>query len=220
MPEDKTFLPVNLYRYLTSVSVREPAILAKLREETERLPMGGMQSPPEHGQLLALLIQLMGARRTLEIGVFTGYSSLAVALALPEGGKIVACDVSEAFTSIARRYWKEAGVDHMIDLRIKPAMETLRELISDPQNGPFDFAFIDADKANYEGYYECALELLRPGGLIAIDNVLWDAKVIDPAVHDADTESIRALNKKIHADSRVAISMVPISDGLTLCLKR
>lgn len=220
MPEDKTFLPKNLYDYMTSVSVREPAILRKLREETDLLPNAGMQSPPEHGQFLALLVQLMGARKTLEIGVFTGYSSLAVALALPNDGSILACDVSEEYTAIARRYWKEAGVDHMIDLRLRPALETLKELIEQRQHNRFDFAFIDADKANYEGYYEYALELIRPGGLITIDNVLWHGKVIDPEVNDADTQVIRALNKKLLGDSRVNLSMVPISDGLTLCYKR
>jgi predicted O-methyltransferase YrrM len=220
MPQDKTFLPESLYEYLTSVSVREPAVLKRLREETASNPMAGMQVPPEHGQFLALLVQLMGARRTLEVGVFTGYSSLAVALALPNDGRILACDVSEEYTSIARRYWKEAGVDHMIDLHIKPALETLKELIAQRQHSRFDFAFIDADKANYEGYYEYAMELVRPGGLIAIDNVLWHGRVIDPEANDADTIAIRALNKKLLADSRINLSMVPISDGLTLCYKR
>jgi caffeoyl-CoA O-methyltransferase len=220
MARDHTFLPDNLYDYLVSFSVREPAILRKLREETASHPMGGMQIPAEHGQFLALLMQLMGARRTLEVGVFTGYSSLAVALALPEDGSILACDVSEEYTSVARRYWKEAGVDHMIELRLKPALETLRELLAQHQDGRFDFAFIDADKANYEGYYECALKLVRPGGLIAIDNVLWHGKVVDAAVNDADTLAIRALNKKLLGDSRVSLSMLPISDGLTLCCKR
>lgn len=215
-----TFLPEKLYEYLTSVSVREPAVLKKLREETTVHPMGGMQIPPEHGQFLALLIQLMGARRTLEVGVFTGYSSLAVALALPNDGRILACDVSEEYTSVARRYWKDAGVDHMIDLRLRPALETLQELIAQRQHNRFDFAFIDADKANYEGYYEYAMELVRPGGLIAIDNVLWHGKVIDPDVNDADTLAIRALNKKLLGDSRINLSMLPVSDGLTLCYKR
>lgn len=225
MARDHTFLPDKLYDYLVSVSVREPTILRKLREETASHPMGGMQIPAEHGQFLALVIQLMGARRTgarrtLEVGVFTGYSSLAVALALPEDGRILACDVSEEYTSVARRYWKEAGVDHKIELRLKPAVETLRELLAQGQHGRFDFAFIDADKANYESYYECALELIRPGGLIAIDNVLWHGRVVDAEVNDPDTLAIRALNKKLLADSRVALSMLPISDGLTLCLKR
>jgi predicted O-methyltransferase YrrM len=210
----------ELYAYLRSVSVREPALLKKLREETAALPMATMQVPPEHGQFLALLVQLMGARRTLEIGVFTGYSSLAVALALPGDGTILACDVSEEYTSVARRYWKEAGVDHMIDLRLRPALETLKELLAEGRQGRFDFAFIDADKSNYEGYYECALELIRPGGLIAIDNVLWHGQVIDPNDNDADTVAIRALNKKLLGDSRVSLSMVPISDGVTLCWKR
>ena len=210
----------ELYAYLQSVSVREPALLKKLREETAALPMATMQVPPEHGQFLALLVQLMGARRTLEIGVFTGYSSLAVALALPNDGTILACDVSEEYTSVARRYWKEAGVDHMIDLRLRPALETLKELLAEGQHGRFDFAFIDADKSNYEGYYECALELIRPGGLIAIDNVLWHGQVIDPKDNDPDTVAIRTLNKKLLGDSRVSLSMVPISDGVTLCWKR
>jgi predicted O-methyltransferase YrrM len=210
----------ELYAYLRSVSVREPALLKKLREETAALPMATMQVPPEHGQFLALLVQLMGARRTLEIGVFTGYSSLAVALALPGDGTILACDVSEEYTSVARRYWKEAGVDHMIDLRLRPALETLKELLAEGRQGRFDFAFIDADKSNYEGYYECALELIRPGGLIAIDNVLWHGQVIDPNDNDADTVAIRTLNKKLLGDSRISLSMVPISDGVTLCWKR
>jgi caffeoyl-CoA O-methyltransferase len=220
MSRANEYLPEKIYDYMNSVSIREPAILRKLREETASHPMGGMQIPPEHGQFLALLMQLTGARRTLEVGVFTGYSSLAVALALPDDGKILACDVSEEYTSVARRYWKEAGVDHMIDLRLKPALETLHELIAQRQHSRFDFAFIDADKANYEGYYECALELVRPGGLIAIDNVLWHGRVIDPNANDADTLAIRAINKKLLGDSRVAISMLPVSDGLTLACKR
>jgi caffeoyl-CoA O-methyltransferase len=220
MSRPNEYLPENIYDYMNSVSLREPAILRKLREETASHPMATMQIPPEHGQFLALLMQLTGARRTLEVGVFTGYSSLAVALALPDDGKILACDVSGEYTSVARRYWKEAGVDHMIDLRLKPALETLHELIAQRQHNRFDFAFIDADKANYEGYYECALELVRPGGLIAIDNVLWHGAVIDPEDNTADTLAIRALNKKLLGDSRVSISMLPISDGLTLACRR
>jgi predicted O-methyltransferase YrrM len=220
MSRANEYLPEKIYDYMNSVSVREPPILRKLREETASHPMGGMQIPPEHGQFLALLMQMIGARRTLEVGVFTGYSSLAVALALPDDGKILACDVSEEYTSVARRYWKEAGVDHMIELRLRPALETLHELIAQRQHNRYDFAFIDADKANYEGYYECALELVRPGGLIAIDNVLWHGRVIDPEANDADTLAIRAINKKLLVDSRVAISMLPVSDGLTLACKR
>jgi caffeoyl-CoA O-methyltransferase len=194
--------------------------LRKLREETASHPRAQMQIAPEQGQFMALLVQLLGARRTLEVGVFTGYSSLAVALALPADGTIVACDVNEEFTAVARRYWKEAGVDNMIDLRLKPALETLRELLAERRQGTFDMAFIDADKLNYEGYYESAIELVRPGGLILIDNVLWSGRVADPANDDADTQALRALNKKLLTDSRVSLSMLPVADGLTLALKR
>src|SRR5580698_4811417 len=214
------FLSDEISDYLLSVSLREPPILRRLRRETENHPSARFQIPPEHGQFMALVIQLMCARRTIEVGVFTGYSSLAVALALPADGSIVACDVSEEFTFIARGYWKEAGVDHMIDLRLKPAMETLTELIAQGRGGTFDFVFIDADKTSYEGYYECALELLRPGGLIMVDNVLWSGRVLDPADQTADTVALRAFNKKLHADSRVSLSMIPLGDGVTLALKR
>jgi predicted O-methyltransferase YrrM len=216
----KSFFPESLYEYLKSVSLREPPILQRLREETAAHPRAVMQISPDQGQFIALLVQLLGARRTLEVGVFTGYSSLAVALALPADGSIVACDVSEEYTAIARRYWKEAGVDHMIDLRLRPALETLRDMLARGEHGRFDFAFIDADKSNYEGYYECSLELLRPGGLIAVDNVLWSGRVADPAENDADTVALRAFNRKLHADARVSLSMLPIADGLTLALKR
>jgi caffeoyl-CoA O-methyltransferase len=212
--------PDHIYNYLLANSLREPPVLRKLREETAALPRASMQITPDHGQFMALIVQLMGARRALEVGVFTGYSSLAVALALPSDGNIIACDVNEEYTSIARRYWKEAGVDHMIDLRLNPALETLRTLIAEGRGGQFDFAFIDADKTNYEGYYECALELLRPGGLIMIDNVLWSGRVADAAENDPDTAALRALNTKLHADSRVSLSMLPLSDGVTLALKR
>jgi predicted O-methyltransferase YrrM len=216
----RTLFPEHIYEYLTAVSVREPPILRRLREETAALPRATMQIPAEQGQFMALMVQLMGARRTIEIGVFTGYSALAVALALPADGQIVACDVSEEYTAVARRYWEEAGVDSMIDLRLAPAIETLNRLLADGQRGRFDFVFIDADKTSYEGYYECALELLRPGGLIMIDNVLWSGRVADPAENDADTVALRALNRKLHADSRVALSMLPLGDGVTLALKR
>lgn len=213
-------IPQEIYDYLISHSLREPPILRRLREETALLPRASMQISPEHGQFMALMVQLMGARRAIEVGVFTGYSSLAVALALPPDGKIVACDVSEEYTAIARRYWKEAGVDHMIDLQLRPALETLSALIAEGQRGRYDFAFIDADKTSYDGYYECVLELMRPGGLIMIDNVLWSGRVADESVNDADTAALRALNKKLHADSRVSLSMLPLSDGVTLALKR
>ena len=215
-----TFLSEDLRRYLVSVSVQEPPILRRLRDETASHPQARWLIDAEQGQFMALLMQLMGARRTLEIGVFTGYSALAVALALPSDGQIVACEVNEETAAVARRYWSEAGVDHMIDLRIRPALETLRELLAQGQHGRFDFAFIDADKTNYEGYYECALELLRPGGLIAADNTLWSGRVIDAKVNDPDTAALRAFNKKLHTDSRVSLSLLPIGDGLTLALKR
>jgi len=216
----RLLIPENIYDYLASVSLREPAILGRLREETTSHPRATMQITPDQGQFMALLIQLMGARRTLEVGVFTGYSSLAVALALPADGRIVACDVNDEYTAVARRYWKEAGVEHKIELHLRPALETLRELLSQGRHSSFDFAFIDADKSNYEHYYESALELLRPGGLIMIDNVLWSGRVADPTENDPDTLAIRALNKKLHADSRVTLSMLSIGDGVTLALKR
>ena len=179
-----------------------------------------MQIAPDQGQLFGLLIQLLQAKKALEIGVFTGYSSLCVALALPDDGKLVACDISEEYTSVARRYWKEAGVAHKIDLEIGPAADTLRRLLDEGQEGTFDFAFIDADKTGYDTYYELALRLLRRGGLIALDNVLFHGGLIDPAVQDNDTVALRELNRKLLADERVTISMLSISDGITLALKR
>jgi predicted O-methyltransferase YrrM len=210
----------RLYDYLLSVSLREPEILLKLREETARHPMSQMQIAPEQGQFMALLVQLMGATKTLEVGVFTGYSALTVALALPENGQVVACDVSEEFTAIARRYWEMAGVASKIDLRVAPATETLDRLLAEGQAETFDFAFIDADKSNYGTYYEQALQLVRPGGMILIDNVLWSGRVADGQVQDTRTEAIRAFNRKLHEDQRVTLSMVAIADGLTLALKR
>ncbi len=212
--------PQHVHDYLLSNSLREPPILARLREQTAAHPRASMQISPEHGQFMALIIQLMGARRAIEVGVFTGYSALAVALAMPAGGKIVACDVSEEYTGVARAYWKEAGVDRMIDLRLNPALDTLRAMIAAGERGTYDFAFIDADKTNYEAYYECALQLIRPGGLIMLDNVLWSGRVADPDQNDADTQALRALNKKLHADARVLLSMLPLSDGVTLALKK
>ena len=210
----------QLYDYLLSVSLREPYILQQLREETARLPSARMQIAPEQGQFMTLLVQLLGATKTLEVGVFTGYSSLCVALALPPNGKIVACDVSEEYTALARRYWEAGGVADKIDLRLAPALETLDELLAAGLAGTFDFAFIDADKRNYQGYYERSLQLIRPGGLIAIDNVLWSGKVADSQVQDNQTQALRALNEKLHHDERIILSMVPIADGLTLALKR
>jgi caffeoyl-CoA O-methyltransferase len=203
------------------VSGREPDVLRRLRDETARHERAGMQISPEQGHFMRLLVGLMDAKRVLEVGVFTGYSSLSVALALPADGRIVACDVSEEYTGVARRYWQEAGVADKIDLRIAPALETLDLLLAGGQDGGFDFAFIDADKGNYDGYYERALRLLRPRGLVAIDNTLWSGRVADPAAQDEDTRALRALNEKLAGDDRLAaLSVVPIGDGLTLALKR
>jgi predicted O-methyltransferase YrrM len=201
-----------LCEYLREVSLRDHPLLARLRAETAALPRARMQITPEQGQFMQLLLGLLGARRTIEIGVFTGYSALVTALALPADGQVVACDVSEEWTAVGRPYWAEAGVAHKIDLRIAPALETLASLA-----GPFDFAFIDADKNNYDAYYERCLQLVRPGGLIAIDNTLWHGDVIDPAKQDADTVAIRALNQKLHADPRIELSLLPMGDGLTVC---
>ncbi|MBE9129267.1 MULTISPECIES: class I SAM-dependent methyltransferase [unclassified Coleofasciculus] len=217
----KTFgLDNQLYDYFLSVSLREPEILRQLREETLGYHNAVMQIAPEQGQFMALLVQLMGATKTLEVGVFTGYSSLAVALALPADGKLVACDVSEEYTAVARRYWEKAEVAHKVELRLAPALETLDELLAAGLAETFDFAFIDADKKNYPGYYERSLQLIRPGGLIAIDNVLWSGRVADSQVQDNNTQAIRAFNEKLSQDERVALSLVPIADGLTLALKR
>ena len=220
MSRTTTGMTEDLRAYLIASGVRESALLAKLREETAGLPAGGMQISPEQGQFMRLLVELTGARRCLEVGTFTGYSALCVASALPEDGRLVCCDVSAEWTAIGRRYWKEAGIDHKIDLRIAPATETLEALIAGGQAGSFDFAFIDADKGNYDRYYEAALTLLRPGGLIGVDNVLWGGSVINPAKQDADTLAIRALNAKIARDERVTPAMIPIGDGLTLARRR
>ena len=217
---NKTFtLSDDLYTYLFENSVREPDILRRLREETARDSMARMQIAPEQGQLMQLLVRLMGARRYLEVGVFTGYSSLAVALALPAEGRIVACDVSDAWTKVARRYWAEAGVAGKIDLRLAPAQQTLEGLIAAGAGGSFDFVFIDADKTSYKAYYERALTLIRVGGLIAIDNTLWEGRVADPTARDADTQAIRDFNRHLRDDHRVQQCLVPIGDGLSLALK-
>ncbi|MEZ4616599.1 MAG: class I SAM-dependent methyltransferase [Caldilineaceae bacterium] len=210
-----------LYDYMLAVSLREPPLLEKLREETAAMPGADMQISPDQGQFLRMLIKLLGAKRTLEVGVFTGYSALSVALVLPDDGQIVACDVSEEYTAIARRYWQAAGMQHKIDLRIGPAVDTLLALTADEANhGAFDFAFIDADKGNYTTYYEEAFKLLRRGGIIAIDNVLWGGGVIDTTRHDEETRAIRELNRTLHKDDRVDVSLVPIGDGMMLARKR
>ena len=210
----------RLYSYLLSATLREADVLADLRAETMAHRQSRMQIAPEQGQFMALLVQLMGAKKTLEVGVFTGYSALAVAMALPEDGRMVACDVSEDFTDVGRRYWQRANVAHKIDLRIAPALETLDSLISAGEQETFDFAFIDADKSNYDNYYERSLQLIRPGGLIAIDNTLWYGRVADPDVQDNRTKRIRALNEKVRDDQRVTMSLVPMGDGLLLATKR
>lgn len=210
----------RLYRYLVDHSVHEPEVLTALRHETAQHPMAQMQIAPEQGQFMALLVQLLGVKKALEVGVFTGYSALRVALALPPEGQLVACDVSEEYTAIARRYWEQAGVAAKIDLRIAPAAETLNELIQAGETNSFDFAFIDADKSSYPTYYEQVLQLVRPGGLIALDNVLWSGQVADPAVQDRRTNTLRALNDTIHNDDRVVASLIPIADGLTLAMKK
>lgn len=209
-----------IYDYILSTSLREPEVLKQLREETSLHTHSVMQIAPEQGQFMALLVELIGAKKVLEIGVFTGYSSTSLALALPPEGRITACDISEEFTAVARNYWQQAKVADKIDLRLGPALETLDKLIAEGHSGSYDIAFIDADKANYDGYYERALLLLRTGGLLLVDNVLWNGLVVDSAVNDADTVAIRQLNQKIHTDPRVTISLLPIADGLTLALKR
>ena len=220
MGKESLKLDKQLYEYLLSVSLRENKILAKLRQETSQHSASIMQISPDQGQFMALLVKLLGAKKTLDIGVFTGYSSLVVALALPESGRVIACDHDPTATAIARRYWDLAGVSHKIDLRLAPALDTLDQLIAAGESGSFDFAFIDADKRNYANYYERALILLRPGGMVAIDNVLWFGSVVNPEDNDKRTLAIREFNQKLHQDRRVEISMLAIADGLTLALKR
>ena len=204
---------------MLSVSLREPDVLRELRLETASDEHANMQISPEQGQFMALLVKLLGAKKTLDVGVYTGYSSLCIALSLPKDGRVIACDLNREWTDTAKRYWLRAGVTDKIELRLAPAQKTLEDLLAKKAAASFDFAFIDADKINYDLYYEYCLELIRPGGLIAIDNVLWDGAVADDAVDDADTMAIRTLNHKIHTDPRVEISLVPIADGLTLARK-
>ena len=212
-------LDEKLREYLLNVSVKESEILRELREETAQMEYSAMQISPEQGSFMAFLVGLINGKRTLDIGVFTGYSSLVVALALPEDGYVTACDINIEWTDIARKYWKLAQVEDKIDLRIAPALETLDELLTEGCRGTYDFSFIDADKINYQQYYERSLELVRSGGLIAIDNVLWGGSVIDDSIQDSSTKAIRKFNKKLYQDERVSISMVPIGDGLTLARK-
>jgi len=205
--------------YIRALGVNEPDVLRRLREETASYPNAQMQISPDQGQFFRVLVAAIGARRALEIGVFTGYSSTATALALPPDGKLVACDASEEYTRVARRYWKEAGLDEKIELRLGPAADSLRALLNEGAAGTFDFAFIDADKTGYDVYCELALELVRRHGLIAFDNMLRHGDVLDHNVHDADVVAIRALNEKLHNDSRILSVLLPLADGLTLAVK-
>ena len=210
----------NLARYMETLLPHETGVHARLRAETSRMPGAVMQVSQEQGRFMQMLLRLIGARRTIEIGVFTGFSTLVTAEALPEDGRIVACDVSEEWTSIARRYWQEAGVARKIDLRIAPALETLDALVATGESGRFDFAFIDADKENQAAYYERCLQLLRPGGLLMLDNALWHARVADPEDQSAGTLAIRALNRTMADDPRVEACLVACGDGLHLARKR
>jgi predicted O-methyltransferase YrrM len=215
-------IPVDarLHGYLLEHSLRESAVKRRLREVTASLEQSGMQIAPEQGQFMALLVELIGARRIIEIGTFTGYSALCMAEAMPADGALICCDLSEEWTGIARGFWREAGVEERIDLRLAPALETLDALLADGREGQFDMAFIDADKGNYTRYFERCLTLVRPGGLILFDNTLWDGRVADPDDQEEDTRAIRALNDRLLGDQRVTLSLVPIGDGLTLARKR
>jgi predicted O-methyltransferase YrrM len=208
-----------LYDYVLAHSLREHPAQVALREATRDHERASMQISPEQGQFMALLVKLMGARNAIEVGVFTGYSALSVAMALPPEGRLIACDISEEYTSVAKPFWQQAGVAEKIDLRIAPALETLQALLHDGEAGLYDFAFIDADKVSYDSYYECCLQLVRPGGLILLDNTLRSGKVLERADND-DTAALQALNIKLREDQRIDLSMLPISDGVTLALKR
>jgi predicted O-methyltransferase YrrM len=220
MSDRRLIITDEVYRYVLEHSVREAPVLARLRQATAGMPNAKMQIGPEQGQFMALLARLIGAKRCIEIGVYTGYSSLAVALALPDDACILACDVNEEWTAIARQFWREAGVSHKVDLRLKPALSTLDELIAGGGSGRYDFVFIDADKPAYDAYYERSLALLRPGGLILLDNVLWSGSVADPKTEDEDARLFQALNDKLHRDERIDLSLLPIGDGVALARKR
>lgn len=220
MSRASKFLDPTIARYIADVSIREPALAARLRAETAELSEANMQIATEQGQLMQVMVALSGARRCIEVGVFTGYSSLMTALALPDDGEIIACDVSAEWTDIGRKYWQEAGVAEKIQLHLQPALETLQGLLDAGQHNHFDFAFIDADKENYDGYFEACLALIRPGGLIMLDNMLWSGNVAVDAIDDADTVALRNLNLKLHQDERVVISLLPMADGITLAVKR
>jgi predicted O-methyltransferase YrrM len=209
-----------LYRYLLDVSLRESPLLRRLREETAALPEARWQIAPEQGQFMALLVQLTAARRLLEVGTFTGYSALSMAMALPADGTLLCCDIDAEHTALARRYWEEAGVAGRIELRLAPALQTLGALVREGRAGSFDLVFIDADKVNYPAYLEHALILLRSGGLLMFDNTLWSGRVLETAPDSADTRAIQSLNRRLKNDQRVDLSLLPLGDGLTLCRKR
>ncbi|MBT8143692.1 MAG: class I SAM-dependent methyltransferase [Gammaproteobacteria bacterium] len=220
MSSGSNFVDDRIYDYILSVSLREDDILRELREETSSMAMAVMQIAPDQGQFMALLAQLVNAQNAIEIGVFTGYSSLCVARALPPDGKLLCCDVSEEWTAVAQRYWQRAGVEEKIELVLQPATQTLQQRIADGERGVYDFAFVDADKENYDNYFELCLELLRPGGLIVFDNVLWSGDVLDTSTDDPETVAFQKLNAKLHHDPRVDISLLPVADGLYLARKR
>ncbi|WP_278956644.1 class I SAM-dependent methyltransferase [Aquipseudomonas alcaligenes] len=209
-----------LYQYLLDVSLRESPLLKRLREETAQLPTARWQIAPEQGQFMALLVQISGARKILEIGTFTGYSALCMAQAMPADGRLICCDLPGEYNAIAERYWYEAGVAERIELRLAPALETLNALERGGQAESFDLIFIDADKANYPVYLEHALVLVRQGGLILFDNVLWSGRVLEPNPESQDTRAIQALNRGLRRDTRIDLSLLPLGDGLTLCRKR
>ena len=219
MPKTITTMTDPLYEYMLNTWLREPDVLKALREETAQLKMSAMQISPDQGQFMAFFVALLGAKRIIEVGTFTGYSALAMALVTAEDAQIICCDVSDEWTNIGKKYWKKADVENKIDLRLAPALDTLNDLLATDKNS-IDFAFIDADKANYDAYYEACYSLVKPDGVIAIDNVFWGGSVADASQQDADTNAIRALNKKLQHDKRIDLSIVPIGDGLTLARKR
>ena len=210
----------QLLEYLRQNSVREPDVLQELREETQKLSNSGRQISPEQGQLMAMLVKLVNARKIVEIGTFTGYSSTVMALAMPEDSQLIAFDISEEYTRTARRFWKKAGVDQRVKLVLGNAKESLKDFLQAGEQESVDLAFIDADKSSYAEYYECCLKLIRPGGLILVDNVLWSGQVADASNHDKDTEALRIFNAALSSDQRVDLCMVPIGDGLTIARKR
>lgn len=213
-------LDERVYEYLLNYGLREPAVLAELRRATEAEEMSEMRSAPEQGQFMAMLLKLMGAKHVLEVGTYTGYATLWMALTLPEDGEVHTCDVSERWTFVARRFWEQAGIQDRVHLHLRPALETLEGLLAQGMEDSFDFAFIDADKVNYQAYFEACLRLVRRGGIIAVDNVLWGGSVADPTDEQESTQAIRAFNRRLKGDTRVDIAMLPIADGLTLAMKR